>query len=176
MVATARADLIPPGSKATKHELMFVDSECLAAHRLVAAPVRGFHGVTKIRAGQQFRFSTKYGTRFYVVPEDVDPLPEFDHEQFAQWPSAAPPKSELKFVAAVSPVASAVTRLRLVRLDEGVPQIELVSHTEYDNLGQPVTAVSYLRRVLLLVSLGAGLLVAAAWTIRRSRRKREQPK
>lgn len=166
----AEADLIPPGHKSVKHELVFVDSASLDSHRLVAAPIRGLHGVMEVQAGQRFRFSTKYGTRFYLVPDDLRPLPEFDRELFAQWPSVAPPISETRSASMISPVASALTTLRLADVTSSEPKIELVNHIEFDSSGNPVTWKSSVVRPLVLVPAGVLLLLVAALVVRRTRR------
>jgi hypothetical protein len=173
--ASVWADLIPPGHKAVKHELVFAESEALNSCRLVAAPVRGFHGATEIRAGQRFRFSTKYGTRFYVIPDDVDLLPEFDRELYAQWPSAEPPVSEMKSNSLISPVTSAVTTLKLSEVSSEAPTIELVSHAEFDGAGQTATWRSALLRPLTLVPAGILLLLVTMILVRRSKPRQETP-
>jgi len=150
---SAIADIILPGFKKVKHELVFESSELFDSHRLVAAPIAGFKGVAVIQPGQPFRFSSKYGTQFYVVPKKVMDLPEFDQQTFAQWPHCSPPKAEINQVPVSNPTASALTTLRLAEVTSEGPVIEIVSHIELDQFGN---VASPTRNILLF-----GLLIAA---------------
>lgn len=113
------ADAIPSGHKKVKHEPCFEDCDLLRDHRLVAAPVLGFGGVKLIQSGERFQFSSKYGTKFYLVPED-HPLPlEFDPQLFEPWTHCPPPVGQAISVSRYSTVASAVTVLRLDSVGAG---------------------------------------------------------
>lgn len=169
MSAPTQADLIPPGHKGVTHHLVFVDSPALAQHRLVAAPVRGLQGTTEVVAEQPFSFSSKYGTRLYVIPKDVVPLPEFDRELFSQWPSAEPPVGEIKSLPLISPVTSIVTTVRLVDVTSGLPVIEVVTHEEFDDNANPIAWRSYLWRPLVLVPVGIAVLLITIRILRRRR-------
>jgi hypothetical protein len=169
MVTPALADLIPPGHKGVTHQLVFVDSAALAQHRLVAAPVRGLQGTTEVVAGQSFSFSSKYGTRLYVIPKDIKPLPEFDRELYSQWPSAEPPVSEIRSVPLVSPVASILTTVRLVDVTSGLPILEVVEDKEFEPGLTPVSWKSYLWRPLVLVPVGIAVLLLTVCIMRRRR-------
>ncbi len=169
MAAPVLADLIPPGHKGVTHQLVFVDSPALAQHRLVAAPIRGLHGAEEVSAGHPFEFSTKYGTRLYLIPEDVIPLPEYDPELYAQWPSAEPPVGEITSVPMVSPVASILTKVRLVNATSGPPEMELVVQEELDDSRTPVSWKNYLWRPLLLVPAGIAVLLLTVGILRKRR-------
>ncbi len=131
MMTTAYADVLLPGYRGVSHQLVFEDSEALRSHRLVAAPIRGFGGVVELEPGKPFRFSTKYGTRFYVVPREVEGLPDFHRELYGTWPSTKPPVTEINAVPMASRVESAITTLRLVSVDSAEPVIEIVEHVEH---------------------------------------------
>lgn len=166
------ADLIPPGFKSVEHKLVFVESQMLQDHRLVAAPVRGFKGVAEIQAGIPFRFSSKYRTRFYLVPKDMDLPSDFDQEQFANWPSVEPPCTEVSVAPLISTVASALTTLRLAGIaSDGSLQIEIVKHQIFDSFGNRAGMVNFALRTLGLVTCGL-LIIGGLYHIRRSRRLR----
>lgn len=78
----ALADLILPGNKAVDHQLVFQDSELFQRYRFVAAPIAGFQGVAVIQPGVSFRFSSKYGTKIYVVPDGQPDPVQYDREAF----------------------------------------------------------------------------------------------
>ncbi len=169
IAAPVLADLIPPGHKGVTHQLVFVDSPALAQHRLVAAPIRGLHGAEEVSAGHPFEFSSKYGTRLYLIPEDVMPLPEFDRELYSQWPSEEPPVGEITSVPMISPVASIVTKVRLVSATSGPPKMELVAEEELDDSRTPVSWKNYLWRPLILVPAGIAILFLTVRILRRRR-------
>lgn len=149
----ASADLIPNGYKGVVHQLVFVDSEAFSTHRLVAAPVAGFGGAVEIKPNEPFDFSSKYGTRIYLVPADVEPLLDFDKARFNQWPSITPPVSEIGFVPQTSLITLILTKLRFAGVAATGPQIEVVDNIESGPMRAP------LRRIQAWLTSGA---VAAA--------------
>lgn len=171
--AMAAADLVPPGHKNVRHELVFEDSELFARHRIVAAPIAGFKGVARVEPGVPFSFSTKYGTRLYVLPEDVTEVEAFDRDAFAEWIHCLPPRSEMRTVVMTSPVARAETVLRLVSVDDTGLVIEEVSHSEFDASGRPVTGLRAFRAgIILIVLCGAVLSVTALFVMKRRAKRR----
>jgi hypothetical protein len=163
------ADLIPPGQKGVTHQLVFVDSPALAQHRLVAAPVHGFRGTTEVVAGQPFDFSSKYGTRLYVIPKEVVPLPEFDPNLYSQWPSAEPPVGEITSVPVVSPVTSILTKVRLADVTSGLPKLEVVMDEKFADSHVRFSWGSYLWRPLVLIPVGIIVLLISVRIMRRHR-------
>ena len=160
------ADILPPGHRGIVHEIVFVESDLLEAHRLIATPLRGFHGVEEIRPGQPFPFSTKYGTRFYVVPEDAA-LPEArDVQALARWPSCDPPITEIRGVPWYSPVVSALSTCKLVDVSSENVGVELVNHDELDSNGEPASMV---RRAFILGAIAAAGLLGCGVLYRRIR-------
>jgi hypothetical protein len=69
LAAPTSSDVLLPGMKRVEHRLVLEPSELWTGRRIVAAPVRGFGGTHVVEPGVPFAFSTKYGTRLYVVPE-----------------------------------------------------------------------------------------------------------
>lgn len=170
----AIADLIPPGFKSVEHNLVFVESEALHSHRLVAAPVRGFGGITEIQAGVPFRFSTKYRTRFYLIPKDTAALADFDPAQFASWPSVDLPQTEIQSVPIFSTVATALTTLKFTGIiQDGSPQIELVEHKLFDTFGNRAGIFNFALRALGLVTVGL-LIMAVLYRKLRGKRMRDK--
>jgi hypothetical protein len=134
------ADILPAGHKSVRHQLVFEPSPLFAAHRVVAAPTRGFAGVAEIKPGERFSFSSKYGTRIYLVPP-ATPVESFDREQFQQWPSALPPIRELNSVPIWHPLAQVVTTLRLLDVSDAGPTMEVVKSEQFNGSGGPVSFV-----------------------------------
>ena len=147
-VSTLVADVIPPGHAGVSHKLQFESSELLQEKILVAAPTAGFGGAVRIVAGEPFTFSSKYGTRFYLVPAG-EIFDKFDRDRFAKWPSCLPPVSEIKSVPYYNSVRSALTTLRLKEVTEDGPVIEVVSHEEFNSFGYPVQSGSWMALAIL---------------------------
>ncbi len=162
------ADLLPTGHRHVTHELVFEDSDALANHRLVAAPIAGFSGVHVIRPGERFRFSSKYGTRFYLVPDGETDFEQFDRERFDNWANRRPPRGEIRSVPWTSPVRSALTTLRFDGVVDGKPQISMVDHIEMDAAGNPASVVKQLVIYSIPILLG---LVLCVWVFRWNRKR-----
>ena len=161
-----KADILPPGYRSISHQLVFESSPLFDDYCLVAAPIRGFGGIHVVVPGQPFQFSSKYGTRLYLIPESVAEKLKFDREYFDQWPSTLPPVSEIRSVPLISPVASVVTTVRFANLQGGKPNIIVVDHKELDSGGKPA---SYLRAYWWLIFPVVGGVVVLAGVFRRLR-------
>jgi len=164
LCAPARADLIPPGYKRVAHTLVVEPSPLLAAHDLVAYPVRGFGTAVRVVPGQPFEFSSKYGTKLYAVPRDraLPAGPEvLRAEWFAGLASCPVPVVHVGSVPAASPTSSIETRLALEQLDP-------------DTLRLTVVAESVERDPATLAIMAAAVLLGVmglAWFARRRRAK-----
>lgn len=141
---SVQADLIPPGNKSVTHKLVFQDSPLLESHRLIAMPTRGFGGHEEIQAGRPFYFSSKYQTRIYAVPKDYRPPSKRASGEPLPFPTGEIPIASTTYVPLLSPVASLLSTVRLVDVDETTINIELVGHEEFDDLGNPVSLGSVL--------------------------------
>jgi hypothetical protein len=131
------ADLLPPGRKRVSHELVFVDSQLLRAHRLIAAPVRGFGGVEEIQPERPFHFSSKYGTRLYVVPSDFVVPDRVGPGESVPFPSCDVPVPSITSVPTFSPVAKLLSTCKLIDVSEDQIRVELIDHVELDARGRP---------------------------------------
>lgn len=149
-----RADLIPPGNKAVSHKLVFVDSPLLQEHRVIAMPVRGFGGHEEVRAGQPFHFSSKYGTRLYVVPDDFQPPSKVTVGDPLPFPSCEVPVSSTTYVPKLSPITSLRSTLKLVAVNDDTIEVELVDHVELNSSGEPVTVAGTVLPWLIIASVG----------------------
>lgn len=141
-------DLIPPGHRPVVHELVFDRLELPPGTRLVATPVRGFGGVEEVQAGTPFRFSSKYGTAFHLVPEGEEvtaPGRDLDH------PSAAPPVGEIRSLPLVNPVARVLTTLALDGAEAGELRLSVVNEERFDANGEPVGPGSYAPWIAVLL-------------------------
>lgn len=169
----AVADVLPPGHKSVHHELVFVASDALSASRLVAAPTAGFHGVAVIKPGERISFSSKYGTKFYLVPND-QPLPtDFDRDQFAQLLQVSPPVHEISSVPWTSSVSSALTVLKLESVSDSGLVITVVEHSELDSMGNIADTSRSWLIVVAVVVVGLFLCVVARhwfWRVYSARR------
>jgi hypothetical protein len=124
----ARADIVLPGTEPVSHRLVIERSEAWdGAQRIVAAPVRGFGGTHVVEPGVPFSFSTKYGTRLYVVPPSEE-LPErIDESWSASHLSAAIPVSEVSSAPLASPLESLTTTLTVRALDRDRFELAVVA-------------------------------------------------
>lgn len=151
LIASAPAgarDLIPPGHRLVVHELVFDRLELPPGTRLVATPVRGFGGVEEVQAGAPFRFSSKYGTAFFLVPEgEVVTAPGRDLEH----PSAAPPVGEIRSLPLVNPVARVLTTLAFDGVEAGELRLSVVEEEHFDATGEPVGPGTYAPWIAVLL-------------------------
>ncbi len=165
----ALCDLIPPGYRRVSHTLCFEPSEQLEKVRLVAAPVLGFGGVSRIEPGVPFSFSGKYGTKIYAVPEDVGPLEDFDRKVFDQWPSTDPPVDQIANVPENSPIKSVETTLRFDGISGNQLNIGIVRHIEHGNapieIGGVAIAQLWWRAMALALFGGAILVGVLIWQV-----------
>lgn len=156
LFAPARADLVLPGTKRVSHQLVIAPSEVWTGQRIVALPVRGFGSHAEVERGVPFDFSTKYGTRLYVLAAAEEVPRVVDQAWREKHVSADIPVREISSVPLTSPLESALTTLRITALDGERFELVLVDTDErYDGwalaalagafvLG--VTALMYLRR------------------------------
>ncbi len=149
------ADILPPGHRNVDHKMVFEASPALENATLVAAPTAGFGGVCVINPGKQFDFSSKYGTRIYVLPDSVVVPKNFERELFQQWPSARPPRNQIRSVSIVSPISSALTTVRMKEISATGPVVEIVDHIEYDRFGKEITflRIMFFRGIPLLLGI-----------------------
>jgi hypothetical protein len=148
---------------------VFVDSPLLKSHRLIAMPVRGFGGHEDVQPNRAFHFSTKYGTRLYVVPDDFVPPAKVNPGEPLPFPSCDVPVSSMTYVPTYSPIASLRSTCKLVAVGDNAIQVELVSHVELDSNGRPV---SLLNTVLPMLAISAIGLLGCCLIWRRSRNSR----
>jgi hypothetical protein len=160
------ADLIPPGNKGVSHKLVFVDSPLLKSHRLIAMPVRGLGGHEEVQPDRPFHFSTKYGTRLYVVPSDFVPPTKVNPGEPLPFPSCDVPVSSTTYVPILSPIASLRSTCKLIAVGDDAIQVELVDHVELDSNAQPA---SLLNTVLPMLVISATGLIGCCLVWRRAR-------
>lgn len=139
---TAPPDVLPPGHHAVVHELVIEPSRYFLEGRIVATPVQGFDGVHVVVPGEPFRFSSKYGTRFYYAKEGTDAYslrsPEPGRRLNLPW--AHPPITEVRSALVGSPVRRALTTLRIARVRGGRIHLDVVDHELFDADGKPVSS------------------------------------
>jgi hypothetical protein len=130
----ARADVLLPGTKPVSHRLVIERSDAWAGTpKIVAAPVRGFGGTLVVEPGVPFSFSTKYGTRLYVVSSS-EKLPErIDESWSASHLSATIPILEVGSAPVASPLESLTTTLTVRALDRDRFEVAVVEgRSEHD--------------------------------------------
>ncbi|MEM1067323.1 MAG: hypothetical protein AAGI63_00400 [Planctomycetota bacterium] len=148
------ADLVPVGNKGVTHKLVFTDSPLLETHRIIAAPVRGFGGHAEVRPDQPFYFSTKYGTRLYVVPADYEVPKKVGPGKTLPFPSCDVPVTATTYVPMYSPTDSLRSTCRLLAVTDEAIEVELVDHVELDSNGEPVSLSKSLFPMLLISLTG----------------------
>ena len=173
-------DLILPGHHGVTHELVVETAPDVEDWRLFAAPTAGFGGLHEVVDGEPFSFSSKYGTRFYAIP-DGEQVPEFlapfdrdeEPELGARWdafPSCEPPVSEVRSVPEDDPVQHILTSLRWVGVDGEGPTLEVIGERRTGSSGEvleglggrpgPAPTPSFSLYLVALVVLGiVGLAV-----------------
>jgi len=123
------ADLILPGAKDVRHELVLEDGPAWKDWVFVGYPMHGFRGLERLHPGEPFRFSSKYGTRLYAARPD-EPLPaELDDAWKSSHPSSAPPVEQVRFVGLWNPLARIETRARVDGVDGAAIQLTVTGET-----------------------------------------------
>jgi hypothetical protein len=137
-----QADLLTPGHKPVRHELSLDLEGAPPGWTFVAAPVRGFGGVTELEDEVPFTFSSKYGTRIYGLPPGTPVPAEFDRAAFDAFPACAPGVRQVASVPLANPVARVLSRLAVDELaDEdglAVLSLEVLGHQQWTASGEPL--------------------------------------
>lgn len=174
VVATAGRDVLPPGHRGAVHELVLVASAAPEGSVVVAAPTRGFGGVEVVRLGAPFPFSSKYGTRLYVLPGGAAPPDAAALREGRHGAGVRIPVAEVASVPLASRVARVETRLRLVAATgaDGGYALEVVGETRSDAHGREVAGglgddARFLLALTVAVETALALLLA-----RRGERRR----
>lgn len=160
--AAATPDILPPGHKDVRHELILVWGDDVIDHRFAASPTRGFHGNHEIRAGEPFAFSSKYGTRIFAVPPTAALPDARDRLKDVPWPNAAVPVREVRSIASGHPLARVETTLRVTRVTVDGIEFARVGERRLDARGNELGDLDWLP--LALIAAGG-----AFWTWRQSR-------
>lgn len=150
-------DLVAPGHRPVSHQLVVEASAHFEQHRFFAEPVRGFSGFHEIRPGEPFDFSSKYGTRIFALPRDVAPDAGAKVAPLAV-ATGEIPVSEVSSVVLTSPVERVETRLKLVRVENGVLELSVVASDE-----------QYSRP--MLAAIGGGVALCAVGLVLFARRR-----
>ncbi len=166
LAAPAAADVLLPGTRPVRHELVLEPSPHFAEHDFVAAPVRGFGGFTRIEPGVPFTFSSKYGTRLYAIepgaecPEGYDPPHGPALARIAR-ASGPIPLAQVASVPLSSTLESLTTRLRIRSIADGVLELEVVDTERERDRGL----------IAWYVLLPIAGLLGLGWLVRRRPRK-----
>lgn len=169
LVATAMPDILEPGHKAVRHELVLLWDATDTAHTFVASPTHGFHGNLPIRRGEPFRFSTKYGTRIHAVPAAATLPDARERLENAPWPNSPVPVHEVRSVPNGHPLARVETTLQIVRVTADGIDFERVGERRFDAHGHEVGDLDWLPLALIAAGgafwiwrLGRGAAAAAS--------------
>ncbi len=141
-------DIIMRGEHGVTHELVVETAPELEGWRLYAAPTAGFGGVDLVVDGTPFTFSSKYGTRFYAIPEGEE-LPDWvqSHardetpELTARWdafPSWDPPVHEVGTAPDGDPLQRILTNLRWQGVEDEA--LVVVGETRWGSGGEELSS------------------------------------
>lgn len=162
------ADVLPPGHRGVRHELVLRASDGVGGPTLVATPVRGFGGVTVLEPGVPFSFSAKYGTRIYALPAGAPVPDDPDAVRAGALAVGDVPVSEVTSTPLVSPLTRVLTTLRVVSIEDGRVALEVLDERRF-GAGGVELHTGLLAGSLALVAC-AGLV--ALWRLRRRGRRR----
>lgn len=119
MHAPPLLDVLMPGYRAVRHELVFAPSPELEQWTLVASGELGIGPENAIVVpGVPLTFSSKYRTRFYAARKDEVIPGHLSDEWRAGHASSLPPVAEIHSVPYLSPIESVLTTVRVARIDE----------------------------------------------------------
>lgn len=167
-------DWIPEGYHPVYHKMVVAPSELLESRTLVCWTEGGLGGPqTTVVPGEPFRFSDKYSSRFYLLPEgvEVDEVTRPSMDTRLDLPGAYPPKSEIHDRPDADPLHSALTTIKLVEVKGEALVFEVLSHELFDAQGDPIGATPLDSRTAYWpIFLGAGVALLAALAVARRRR------
>ncbi len=150
-------DSLPPGTKSVQHSVALTWDSALEAYDFYLSPIAGFWGIAKVERGEPLRFSSKYGSRIWALPAGTKLDPAAKRIEGA-WPRSPVPVSERKFVSRGKPLASIVTHLAVVAVDEGGLRFEVRGEQRFDAAGREFGSSDFL---VLLGVAGLGALLIA---------------
>ena len=168
-------DVLLPGQASVTHELVLSPSAALEGHVLIASPSAGFGGVHIVAPGEPFRFSGKYGTKLYAVPEseDLAPIRAPDLQQILDYPRSTPPVFETSSVSTSNPLRRILTTFEVTEIEGESLQVRVLMSEEFGGDGKPLVVQ---RRAALpwfaLAGIGLALGVAV-FAVSRSRGAQE---
>lgn len=154
-------DLLLPGHKDVRHELVFAWAGPGPMPILALSPLRSLHGHALVREGEPMRFSSKYGTRLWLLPAAPD-LPPSESLRDQPWPSFPLPLREVRSVPQSHPLARLVTSVRIASRGKDELALEVVGERRYDHAGREIGPIAW-------VPLLALSLAGAAWLYRLAR-------
>ncbi len=168
-------DLTTPGFKKIRQEVAIENPHDFEGWLIVAATHLGPSHVTVVEPGVPFTYSSKYPSRVYALPAGT-PVPSspdnrrIPRSEFDGFLSASPPVSHPSSVPTISPVARALTTIRIRSISGEGMVLTAVSTRTFDSAGRPVSWVYRWLAPGGIVVLG---LVSLVW-LRRRRRRRAQ--
>lgn len=136
-------DMAAPGFKKVVQEVAIENPNDFDGWRIVAAMFLGPSHVTTVQPNVPFRYSSKYPTRIYAIPNGTSvPLQvsgkRVPMEAFESFLSTAIPVSLPSSVSMLSPVKRNLTTMRIVNFSEGTMQLQTVREQEFDGDGESV--------------------------------------
>ncbi len=162
LLAHTPKDVLPPGHKAVRHELLLVRDAAPVDWVFFVSPVRGFGGSERIEPGTPFGFSSKYGSRIYAYRRGgALPSPDGVADQGLAIAVASIPVTEVGSAALWRPLARVLTTLDVKMGEADQFRLEPVAEARYA-FGRELGGASWLP-LLLLAGLGA------AWILRLQR-------
>ena len=157
----AAPDVLMPGTRSVRHELVIEDSPLFAQYDIYVCPVVGFGSSARIEPGAPFRFSSKYGSRIWALAPGAEAPRRREEFAAVALASGDIPVGEVHAVPVTSPLTAVTTLLRIDGVENGVLRLAVVDEdTEYNVLGLAAAAAG--------VVLGIGGLVLIARRRRRA--------
>lgn len=152
--AAAVPDLLMPGRKAVRHEIEFIWDADTVLPRFALSPLRSLHGHAVVRPGQRLRFSSKYGSRLWIVPTGAE-LPDASESlRDSGWTSLPLPVRELHSIGVGHPLAQVVTTIRIAPAADGGFVLAVAGERYFDSDGHDLGAWTWMPLVVLSL-LGA---------------------
>jgi hypothetical protein len=144
VVASLGGDVIPPGSRQARHEIVLEAApELIARWKAYRHPTGGFYGVAPVEPETPFAFSSKYGTALYLAPESYD-FPEDPRRDAPPADSGVLripiPVDEVAYVPLSDRTARVLTRVRLVAAADGALRLAVLDETRFDAHGEVLGA------------------------------------
>jgi hypothetical protein len=161
LLLLACVDILLPGHRSVRSEIVLEVPPALAAWQFVVAPQPGFEAAL-VEGTRPTVISAKYGSRVWAFPAGSVVPARFDERAWEQHSVSKIPLGAIDQLAASDPTRVRRVTFRVLGVGDREVRLELVKTELLDSEGHPVRSATMLLTLSALALVGAfGLIVLA---------------